>query len=153
MPCVNVWPTEIRRENNEYWFLKNNFIYSFMFGCAGSSLLCWLFSSCGDRGLLSFFGVQASHCGGFSCCRAQARGTWASVVVVKWIQLPHGMWNLPTAGIKPLSCALAGFLTTGPPRKSCVDLFNNILWFSMRRGSWYLKNGIFIFLYGSYFWY
>ena len=24
--------------------------------------------------------VWASHCGGFSCCRARALGTWASVV-------------------------------------------------------------------------
>ena len=28
-------------------------------------------------------GVQASHCGGFSCCRAQALGTWASVFVAR----------------------------------------------------------------------
>ena len=28
----------------------NNFIYVFIFGCAGSSLLCELFSSCGERG-------------------------------------------------------------------------------------------------------
>ena len=34
-------------------------------------------------------------------------------------QLPHGMWNLPRPGIKPVSPALAGrFLTTGPPAKS-----------------------------------
>ena len=28
-------------------------------------------------------GVRASHCGGFSCCGAQALGTWASVVVAR----------------------------------------------------------------------
>ena len=39
------------------------FIYLFIFGCAGSSLLCGLFSSCGG---------QASPCGGFSCCGAGA---------------------------------------------------------------------------------
>ena len=37
----------------------------FIFGHGGSSLLCGLFSSCGEWGLLS-------SCGGFSCCRAQA---------------------------------------------------------------------------------
>ena len=54
-----------------------------------SSVLAWrirgLFSSCGEWGLLSSYGVQASHCNGFSCCRAQALGrtgfsscdTWA----------------------------------------------------------------------------
>ena len=31
---------------------KRTFIYLFMFGCAGSSLLCGLFSSGGDRGPL-----------------------------------------------------------------------------------------------------
>ena len=27
------------------------------------------------------YGAQASHCGGFSCCRAQALGIWAAVAV------------------------------------------------------------------------
>ena len=44
------------------------FIYLFVFGCTGSSLLCGLFSSCGERGLLSSCSVQASHYSGFSCC-------------------------------------------------------------------------------------
>ena len=30
-------------------------------------------------------GVQASHCGGFSCCRAQAVRVQASVVVVRGV--------------------------------------------------------------------
>ena len=33
-----------------------------------------LFPSCGWPGLLSSCGVRASHCGGFSCCGAQALG-------------------------------------------------------------------------------
>ena len=37
-----------------------------IFGCAGSSLLCRLFSSCVQWGLLSSRGAWASHCGGFS---------------------------------------------------------------------------------------
>ena len=41
-------------------FLKCLFIN----GCAGSSLLCGLFSSCGQWGLLSSCSVQASRCGG-----------------------------------------------------------------------------------------
>ena len=39
------------------------------------------FSSCGKQGLLFCCGARASHCGGFSCCRAWALGTPASVVV------------------------------------------------------------------------
>ena len=44
------------------------------FGCAVSSLLCGLFSSCGEQGLLSSCRVWASHCSDFSCCRARALG-------------------------------------------------------------------------------
>ena len=43
-------------------------LYLLVFGCAGSWLLCRLFSSCQERGLRCG-GVQASHCGGLSCCR------------------------------------------------------------------------------------
>ena len=32
------------------------------------------FSSCGEQGLLSGCGVQASHRSGFFCCRAQTLG-------------------------------------------------------------------------------
>ena len=47
-------------------------IHVFIFGCAGFSLLCGLFSGGGEQGLLSSCSVRASHCGGFSCCRARA---------------------------------------------------------------------------------
>ena len=46
----------------------------YYFGCAGSLLLCRLFSRCREQGLLSSWSVRASHCDGFSCCRAQAPG-------------------------------------------------------------------------------
>ena len=47
-------------------FLINWFIYFW---------LCWVFiASCGEQGLLSSCGGQASHCGGFSCYTAQALG-------------------------------------------------------------------------------
>ena len=57
-----------------------NFVY-FIFGCARPWLLQRLLSSCSEQGLLSSCGVQASHCGGFACCRAQALGARALVVV------------------------------------------------------------------------
>ena len=60
--------------------------------------------------------ARASHCAGFSCCRAQALGVWASGVVTLGLSWPtaHGIfWGL---GIEPMSSVLAGrFLTTGPP--------------------------------------
>ena len=52
------------------WLTKKNYV--FISGCAGSSLLCGLFSSCREQELLCSCGAQTSHCGGFSCCRAQA---------------------------------------------------------------------------------
>ena len=35
----------------------------------------------------------ASHCGGFSCCGAQALGAWASVVVAHGLSI-CGLWAL-----------------------------------------------------------
>ena len=46
----------------------------FIFGCAGSLLLRAGFSNCRELGLLSSSRAQASHCGGFSRCEAQAPG-------------------------------------------------------------------------------
>ena len=82
-------------------------------------------------------GARASHCGGFSCCRARALGTLASVVVAHGLSscgsralerrlsscgaqawFLRSMWNPPGPGLKPASPALAGgFLTTAPPGK------------------------------------
>ena len=45
----------------------------------GSLLLCRLFSSCGNGGLLSSCSAQASHCSGFSC-GVQTLGHLGSVV-------------------------------------------------------------------------
>ena len=54
-------------------FLKH-FKKIFIFGCAGSLLLCGFFSSCGEWGLLCSCGARASHFGGISYCGAQAPG-------------------------------------------------------------------------------
>ena len=83
------------------------------------------FSSCGEQGLLSSCNVRASHRGGFSHCRAQALGAWASVAVAQglssvasrapegqlssrsaWAQLLHSIWDLSGSGIEPVSLAL-----------------------------------------------
>ena len=47
------------------FFNKNlKIMYLFIFGCVGSLFGClWAFSS---------YSTRASHCNGFSCCRAQA---------------------------------------------------------------------------------
>ena len=111
-------------------FLKNNnFIYSL--AGLGSSLLRGLLSSCGERGLLSRFSAQASHCGVFSCFRAQAL-TWEGFCsygslapehwlnnCLTWAQLLYGLRDLCDPGIQLGSPALAGrFFTTESPGKS-----------------------------------
>ena len=106
--------------------------------------LCWVFvAACGlslvaaSRGYLHC-GARASHCSGFSCCRAQALGARASVLVERglsscgswalerrlsscgtWTWLFCGMWDPPGPGLEPVSPALAGgFSTTASPGKS-----------------------------------
>ena len=83
--CSLNFPQVSKQGGVRLFFFFNNYLFClFSFGCAGSSLLRWLFSSCGERGLLSSCSVWlliavASHCDtwalgytGFrSCC------TWA----------------------------------------------------------------------------
>ena len=51
------------------------FFFNYSLLCLTVLELCccaWAFSGCGEQGLLSRCGAQASHCSGFSCC-----GAWA----------------------------------------------------------------------------
>ena len=71
-------------------------------------IAAWAFLHCGEPGLFFSCSERASHCSGFSCCRAEAlehrHGSY----------LPWGMRDFPGLGIKPVSPALAGrFSTTG----------------------------------------
>ena len=43
--------------------------------------------------------VRTSHCGGFSCCRAQALGTWASVVAA------HGLRSCGSQALEHRLCS------------------------------------------------
>ena len=111
-------------------FFKNIFLLLFfIFGCAGSLLLCMGFLQLRQAGatysvvevdglliawllLLRSMGFRA-HC--LSSC-----GTWT--------QLPWAMWNLPGPGIRSVSPALAGGCsTTGPPGISLFSVFL-VLW-------------------------
>ena len=49
-------------------------IYIFIFGCTGSLLPVWVFSSSGEQGLLPSCGAQASHRSDFTYCRARSLG-------------------------------------------------------------------------------
>ena len=123
--------------NPGLFFLKI-YLFIYLFGCIGSSLLCEGFLQLRRAGATLHCGARASHCGGISCCRARALGTQASVVVAHglsscglwavecrlsscgtWAQLLCGMWDLPGPGLEPVSPELSGrFLTTAPPGKS-----------------------------------
>ena len=126
-----------------YLLLKNIYIYIYLFiylsiGCIGFSLLGMGFLQLRQTGATLHCGAQVPHCGGFSCCGAQALGTRASVVVARGLsscgsqalelrlsscgaraQLLRGVRDLPRPRLEPVSSALAGgFLTTAPPGKS-----------------------------------
>ena len=62
--------------------------------------------------------AQASHCGGFSYRGAQAQGSWLGSCGAR-ASLLSAKWDLPGAGIQPVSPALAGrLLSTVLPGKS-----------------------------------
>ena len=115
-----------------------NFIYLFIFGYAGSSLLLGLFSIWGEWRLLSSYCVwleyslvgvlslqwlpllqsKGSRHTGFGSCSLQALEHRLSSYSA-WAYLLQGMWTLPWTGIKPMSPAMAGrFFTTEPPGKT-----------------------------------
>ena len=116
------------------------FTFSFPpFGFVGSLLLARGFSlvaasggCCSLRrvGATLHCGARASHCSGFSCCRARALGARASVVAVRGLSSCGSRAlerRLSSCGaqIEPVSPALAGrFSTTVPPGKSPTGLSN-----------------------------
>ena len=78
---------------NSHLFL---FCLSFFFicGCAGFSLLCGLFSSCGERGLLFYCWAQSLGHTGLSSCRSWTLDDASTVV-------GHRLSCSTTCGISP----------------------------------------------------
>ena len=94
--------------HHHFFFFKFLFIsYLFLFfNCARSSLLCRLFSSCGEYRLLSSWGAWASHWSVFSCYSAGSRhagfsscSKQASVVVVHGPSCSVACRILPDQGL------------------------------------------------------
>ena len=80
-------PTYESRVSNCYlvasfFFLKKKCLFIYLFLAALGLCCC----------------TRASHCGGFSCCRAQALGAWASVVVAR---------RLSSCGLRALELRLS----------------------------------------------
>ena len=75
--------------------MQDLFFFFFKFLAALGLCFCTqAFSSCGERaGAALHCGVQAYHCGDFSCCGARALDTRASVVVALKLS-SCGSWAL-----------------------------------------------------------
>ena len=117
-------------------FFNVLFILSYLFLAAlGLRCYVWAFFQLWRAGAALHCGMCASHCSGFSCCRARALGMRASVVVAHglsscgaralecrlsscgaWAQLLCGIWDLPGPGFKSVSPVLAGRLLTTAPQ-------------------------------------
>ena len=88
--------TVILNSTKKYYQSISSFLleYLFIFGCTGLHCYERAFSTCGEWGLLSSCGTQASCCGGFFCCVAWAPwhagfsgwGAWASIFVAHGLQ-------------------------------------------------------------------
>ena len=93
-------------------FSKFLCIYSAVLGlhcCAGA------FSSCGEQGLLSSWGAQASPFSGFSCCRAWALGQAGFSSCSSRAQSPVAIWDLSGQTCVPCRWILNHWTTTEVP--------------------------------------
>jgi len=80
------------------------FIYLSIFGCAGSSLLSGIFSSCSERGPLSGCGAWASHWSGPLIAELDLQGIQASAVAA------HGLSSCSSRALEHrLNSCGAGF--------------------------------------------
>ena len=101
----------------------------FIYGCAGSSLLHGILSSCG---------AQASHCSGFSCCWAWALGHTGAVVVAP------SFWNTCSAVVAcKLSCpTVCGiFSDQGRTHVSCIGRRILYHWATGEAPHWFIYRG------------
>ena len=144
---MKIWACQVQVQNKSFLLFFFKFLllfFKFYFWLHGSSLLLAGFLQLGRAGATLRCCAWASHCGGFSCCGAQALGTRATVVVAHGLsscgsqalehrlsscgaraQLLRGMWDLPGPRLEPVSPALeGGFLITEPPGKSQYQLSN-----------------------------
>ena len=114
--CIlSCWRTELRKEALvSLFFFK--LIYLFL-AALGLRFCARAFSSCGKRGPL-FIAVRGPLTIPASLAAEHRLQTRRLSSCGSRAQLPHGMWDLPGPGLKPVSPALAGRLsTTAPPGK------------------------------------
>ena len=99
----------ISSENGEFLLLtdislrENLFNLFTYFILAPLALCCCIqsFSNCGEQGLLSNCGAQASHCGGLSCCRVWTLGCTGFSSCGSWaLECGLSSWG-PTGLVAP----------------------------------------------------
>ena len=102
-------------------YIHTHKIHSFIYvAMLGLHCCVWAFSSCREQGLFSSCVAWASHCGGFSCCRAWALGAVASVAVTHWLSCPTALGSYPTRDQICVPWIGRWTLTTETSRKSSV---------------------------------
>ena len=109
---------------NSFFFFNYLFIYLFIFAVLDLHFCARAFSSCGKRGPLFIVvhGPLTIAASLFAEHRLQTRRLSSCG---PWAQLLCSMWDLPRPGLKPVSPALAGRLsTTAPPGKPPNGIFH-----------------------------
>ena len=110
----SLWPEHLAT----FLIFLNLFIhYILLLAVLGLSCCAQAFTSYVKWELLSRYAVQASHWNDFSCCRAQALGSWASVVAEHRVSCPVSCGIFPDQGSNmcPLNWQAN---STGPWEKS-----------------------------------
>ena len=70
---IRFWDLFFKKQNKtKKQFLKKINLKLYSLASLGLGCCAQAVSSCGERGLLSSCSARASHCGGFSCCRARS---------------------------------------------------------------------------------
>ena len=125
---VHISIRKLLRVSECLYFLKEYLFVDLTFlAVLGLHCCVWTFSSCSGCSLLSV--VRAFSCSGFSCCRAQALSTQASVYLSSTARgiFLHQRSNPALAG---------GRITSGSPGKTYNVDFSFLPFWSIKNGVW-----------------
>ena len=98
---VIMWISQISSYPH-FLFFKLNFKFYLLLTALSLRSFLWAFSSCSDYGATLLCGMWASHCGGLSCCRAWALGTWVSIQL--WLTGLVAPWHVRSSQTRDRTC-------------------------------------------------
>ena len=98
---VIMWISQISSYPH-FLFFKLNFKFYLLLTALSLRSFLWAFSSCSDCGATLLCGMWASHCGGLSCCRAWALGTWVSIQL--WLTGLVAPWHVRSSQTRNRTC-------------------------------------------------